>query len=517
MLRRLRIGISALLFVLITFFFLDFAEILPNSFHRMAHLQFVPAVLSLSIGILLFIIILTLLFGRVYCSIICPMGILQDVIARLSKSTGKKKKRYSYSPAKNSLRWSVFGVTVIAFLCGFTFIVGLLDPYSAYGRIAVHVFKPVYMLGNNLLESTFSKFDNYTFYQVDTSVLSISSLLIAVITLVAIFIMAWKHGRTWCNTICPVGTVLGLLSRFSLFKVRIDSDRCNGCGLCATKCKAACINSKEHAVDYSRCVDCFDCLGACKQKALVYNPSLKKRQSGSGKDSEAPLSPNTDSSKRRFLIAGLLTAGAAPKLLSQAKESVASLEGKKAYKKENPITPPGSVSREHFQQQCTSCHLCVSKCPSHVLKPAFMEYGLAGMMQPTVSFEKGFCNFDCTACGDVCPNGAILPISVEQKHLTQMGYVVFIKENCIVHTDGTSCGACSEHCPTQAVAMVPYKDGLTIPHVNKEICVGCGGCEYVCPARPFRAIYIEGNPVQKEAKPFKESEEHKVEIDDFGF
>ena len=177
------------------------------------------------------------------------MGILQDVIARLSKSTGKKKKRYSYSPAKNSLRWSVFGVTVIAFLCGFTFIVGLLDPYSAYGRIAVHVFKPVYMLGNNLLESTFSKFDNYTFYQVDTSVLSISSLLIAVITLVAIFIMAWKHGRTWCNTICPVGTVLGLLSRFSLFKVRIDSDRCNGCGLCATKCKAACINSKEHAVD----------------------------------------------------------------------------------------------------------------------------------------------------------------------------------------------------------------------------------------------------------------------------
>lgn len=254
-------------------------------------------------------------------------------------------------------------------------------------------------------------------------------------------------------------------------------------------------------IDYGRCVDCFDCLGGCKQKALIYQPSL---------------SP-TDSSKRRFLVAGLLTAGAVPKLLSQVKESVASLEGKKVYKKENPVTPPGSVSREHFQQQCTSCHLCISKCPSHVLKPAFMEYGLAGVMQPTVSFEKGFCNFDCTVCGDVCPNGAILPISVKQKHLTQMGYVVFIEENCIVYTDGTSCGACSEHCPTQAVAMVPYKDGLTIPHVNKEICVGCGGCEYVCPARPFRAIYIEGNPVQKEAKPFKESEEHKGEIDDFGF
>ena len=134
MLRKIRIGISALFFVLITFFFLDFAEILPNSFHRLAHLQFVPALLSLSVGILLFLIVLTLLFGHIYCSTICPMGILQDIIARLSKSTSKKKKRYSYSPAKNRLRWSVLGGTVISFLCGFTFIVGLLSPSSTIIR-----------------------------------------------------------------------------------------------------------------------------------------------------------------------------------------------------------------------------------------------------------------------------------------------------------------------------------------------------------------------------------------------
>ena len=291
MLRKIRIGISALFFVLITFFFLDFAEILPNSFHRLAHLQFVPALLSLSVGILLFLIVLTLLFGRIYCSTICPMGILQDIIARLSKSTSKKKKRYSYSPAKNRLRWSVLGGTVISFLCGFTFIVGLLEPYSAYGRIVVHVFKPIYMLGNNLLESAFSKFDNYTFYQVDTSILSISSLFIAVVILTMIFIMAWKHGRTWCNTICPVGTILGLLSRFSLFKVRIDSDKCNSCGLCATKCKAACINSKEHTIDYGRCVDCFDCLGGCKQKALSTNLH-----------SPLPIHPNVVFSLQDYLL-----------------------------------------------------------------------------------------------------------------------------------------------------------------------------------------------------------------------
>ena len=135
MLRKIRIGISVVLFALITFYFLDFANILPNSFHRLAHIQFVPAVLSLSIGILIVLIALTLLFGRIYCSTICPMGIWQDVIARISKSVGKKKKRYRYSPAKNMLRWTVLGVTVIASVCGFSVVLGLLDPYSAYGRI----------------------------------------------------------------------------------------------------------------------------------------------------------------------------------------------------------------------------------------------------------------------------------------------------------------------------------------------------------------------------------------------
>lgn len=510
MLRKIRIGISVVLFALITFYFLDFAGILPNGFHRLAHIQFIPALLSLSIGILVVLIALTLLFGRIYCSTICPMGILQDLIARLSKSTRKKKKRYQYSPAKNILRWSVLGIALVSTIAGFTFILGMLDPYSGFGRIITHLFKPVYMSGNNLMESIFSTFDNYTFYQVDTAILSISSLAIAAVTLIVIFILSWRHGRTWCNTICPVGTVLGFLSRFSVFQVRIDTSKCNGCGLCATQCKAACINSKEHAIDYSRCVDCFDCLEACKQRAMIYTPSIKTTHKSHA--------PETDSAKRRFLMAGVVTtAGAGTHIVTRAQNTVAALVGKKEYKKENPITPPGAVSQKQFNQHCTSCHLCVSKCPSHVLKPTFMDYGMGGMMQPTVNFEKGFCNFDCTVCGDVCPNGAIRPLTLEQKHLTQMGYVVFIKENCIVYTDGTSCGACSEHCPTQALTMIPYKDGLTIPEVNTEICVGCGGCEYVCPSRPFRAVYIEGNPIQKEAKPFKESEKHNGEIDDFGF
>lgn len=505
MLRKIRIALSVLFFALITFYFLDFADLLPTPFHVVAHLQFIPALLSLSVGLLVFLVILTLLFGRVYCSTICPMGVYQDVVRRMALFFRKKKKRYPFSPAKNILRWSVVALTTLAYVCGFTVILALLDPYSAYGRMAVNVFKPVYMAGNNLLESLFARFDNYTFYQVDASILDLSSLIIAGVTAIVIGYLAWRHGRTWCNTLCPVGTVLGLLSKFALFKVRIDMSKCNSCGACGTKCKASCIHSSEHAIDYSRCVGCFDCLETCNKKALVYRlPFASAKQ-------------ESNASRRRFLLTGLATATVAPQIWAQAKAAAAALGGKKAFQTEHPITPPGSVSREHFGSQCTSCHLCVSKCPSHVLKPAFMEYGLGGMMQPTVNFDKGFCNFDCTVCGDICPNGAIRPLTLEQKHLTQMGYVVFIEENCIVYTDGTSCGACSEHCPTQAIAMVPYKDGLTIPHVNTDICVGCGGCEYVCPARPFRAVYIEGNPVQKEAKPFTEKKEETGEIDGFGF
>lgn len=513
MLKKIRITLSVLFFGLITFFFLDFANILPDKFHVLAHIQLVPAIMSFSFIILAVLVAMTLVLGRIYCSVICPMGVFQDIVNWISRKTAKKRKRFRFSPAKNLLRWSVLAVAAITFLCGFTAVLGLLEPYSAFGRMVTNVFKPIYMTGNNLLESVFSRFDNYTFYQVDASLLSISSFTIGLATFLLIGILAWRYGRTWCNTMCPVGTLLGFVSRFSLFKIRINENKCTHCMICGTKCKASCIDSKNQQIDYSRCVDCFDCLDSCKEGALVYSmPSavLKKQK-------EESASASSDMSRRRFLTVGLTAAATTPQVMAQAENVLAATSGKKSYKRQAPITPPGSISLAHFQAHCTSCHLCVSKCPSHVLKPALTEYGLAGFMQPTVYFEKGFCNFDCTVCGDVCPNGAIRPLKVEEKHLTQMGKVVFIEENCIVHTDGTSCGACSEHCPTQALSMIPYRDGLTIPHVNTDICVGCGGCEYVCPARPFRAVYIEGNAVQQEAVPFVEKKEEEVQVDDFGF
>ena len=152
MLRKIRIGLSVLMLALTTFYFLDFAGLLPESFSLVARIQLVPALLSFSLLTVLMLVVLTLLLGRIYCSVICPMGIFQDVINWLSKKIPGKKKRFRYTPAKNILRWSVVAVVAIAFFCGFTMLLGLIEPYSAFGRMVTNVFRPLYMMGNNLLE-----------------------------------------------------------------------------------------------------------------------------------------------------------------------------------------------------------------------------------------------------------------------------------------------------------------------------------------------------------------------------
>lgn len=507
MLRKIRIVISLVLFVLITLFFLDFAGFLPTSFHAVTKIQLIPALLALNINVLVFLLVLTLLFGRVYCSSICPMGVYQDIVAWFSKKLNKKK-RYKFSKAKTILRWSVSGAVLIAFIVGFNFLVGLLDPYGAYGRIVTHIFRPAYLAGNNLLEFIFTKFDSNSFYKMSIYSLSVLSTIIALVTFLSIGYLAWQHGRTYCNTICPVGTVLGFISKYSFFKIRINTEKCNSCGLCALKCKASCINSKEHKIDYSRCVNCFNCVDVCKSHAISYVPykSIKKSEPVTEKDT-------VDESKRRFLSASVVATVAATSLMAQ---KTISMKDKNEPKRKYPIIPPGGLNVKHFQEKCISCHLCVSKCPSHVIKPAFMEYGLGGMMQPRLYFEHGFCNYDCNVCSEVCPSGALVPLTIEKKHQTQMGQVHFVRENCIVYNDETDCGACSEHCPTQAVHMVPYKDELTIPETDTSICVGCGGCEYVCPAKPHKAIYVEGLEAHNTIKFLKEKKEDVV-IDNFGF
>jgi polyferredoxin len=532
MLRKIRIILGAITLLLLTFLFVDFAGLLPAEQIPLAEIQFFPALLSMSLGTVVALLILTLIFGRVYCSVICPLGIFQDLIDRISRLF-KKRKKYGFSPEKKVWRYGILVLALGTWIAGWTVIVSLLDPYGAFGRMATHLLRPIYIEGNNLLASLFNHFGNYSFYQTDVFLLSVSSLIVALLTFFIVGYLAWRYGRTCCNTVCPVGTILGLVSRYSMFRFQVHEENCNNCGLCALKCKASCIDSKKGVVDGSRCVTCFNCTEVCKQQALKYEFAWVRKSSGN------PLTKSSDSvksdlssveqnkssmeafsnqsvspSRRRFLgTLGVTILAAGSHVWAQNMH----IKTNKPWSRKNPLSPPGSHAVGHLNAHCTACHLCVAQCPSKVLKPSFLEYGPGGMMQPVMDFTHGFCNYDCTRCSHVCPNGALRPLTKEEKHATQMGYVVFVKTNCVVYTDETYCGACSEHCPTQAVSMVPYKNGLTIPQVNTDICVGCGGCEYVCPAKPAKAIYVEGNPVHKVARAFEDKGSQDVNLEGFGF
>lgn len=496
MLRKIRIALAAVFYTLITLLFLDFTGTLRLYVGWMAKIQFLPALLALNVGIVVLMLLLTLACGRIYCSVICPMGVFQDIIAWFSKQGKGKKNKYSYSPAKNVLRIAVLVVFVAVIAAGFTSIASFIAPYSAYGRIATNVMQPIYIGINNVLAAVAEHYDSYAFYSADVWMRSAFSLAVALITFVVIGVLAWRGGRTYCNTICPVGTVLGFVAKYSYLKPCIDIAQCNSCGLCAKRCKASAINSKEHKIDYSRCVDCMDCLENCHQNAISFGHPFKQIPNPEGFDGNKK---EVDSSKRGFVASVALLATAAVKAQEEKLDGgYAEIIDKQAPKRQTPLTPPGSMSARNLQQHCTACQLCIAECPNGVLRPST---NLSNLMQPTMSYENGHCRPECDRCSSVCPTGAIKPISIEEKASTQIGHAVWVEKNCVPLTDGQKCGNCARHCPTGAIQMVKKdendENSPEIPVIDTERCIGCGACEHLCPARPFSAIYVEGHEVHK--------------------
>ena len=485
MLRKVRIAAAAVCFALITLLFLDFTGTLHAWFGWLAKVQLLPAVLALNVGVIVLLVALTLIFGRIYCSVICPLGVMQDLISWFGDKA--KKNRFSYSPAKSWLRYGVLALFVVALVAGFASIALLIAPYSAYGRIAQNLLAPLWGWGNNLLAYFAERADSYAFYSTEVWIRNFATLGVAVVTLVVLAVLAWRNGRTYCNTICPVGTVLGFLSRFSLLKPVIDTEKCINCNICSKNCKAACIDIPNHKIDYSRCVTCMNCIEKCPKKAISYamRPAAQKA---------APAEAKVDTARRNFLIgAGLVAAEAVRAQEMRGDGGYAVLVDKQAPDRENPITPPGSKGLRNLTQHCTGCQLCVAACPSQILRPSS---DLKMFMQPTMSYENGYCRPECNKCSTVCPTGAIDLISVAEKSSVQIGHAVWVAKNCIVISDDKDCGNCERHCPTKAITMVPLDPAdpksRKIPTVNESLCIGCGACEHLCPSRPFSAIYVKG-------------------------
>ncbi|MDE5608452.1 MAG: 4Fe-4S binding protein [Muribaculaceae bacterium] len=483
MLKIIRRVLAAIFLLGITLLFLDFTGASYAWFSWMARLQFFPAVLSGSLVVVAAIILLTLLFGRLYCSIICPLGVWQDGIALIGKKV--RRNRYRWSPAKTCLRWASLGLFILAFILGISLVVCILAPYSSYGRMVASILTPAVRYVNNLIASAT---DSSLVYHRDVWFKTGAVFFISLGSLILIGTLAWRNGRTWCNTVCPVGTVLGFLSRFSLLKISIDTDKCVNCGLCARNCKAGCIDFKNHAIDYSRCVACMDCIGKCSTHAISYGTvrPVKARKAESG---------STDAGRRSFMTA---TAVIATATALEAKKKVdgglAVIEDKKIPARSCGIVPPGAESIKNVSRHCTACQLCITACPNQVLRPSA---SVDSLMQPRSSFERGYCRPECTRCSHVCPTGAIRPITPAEKTTISVGHAVWIRDNCIPVTEGHNCTACERHCPTEAITRVPLDpsdpQSVLVPVVDPSRCIGCGACEYYCPARPLAAMYIEGN------------------------
>ncbi|MBF0252371.1 MAG: 4Fe-4S binding protein [Candidatus Omnitrophica bacterium] len=492
---KLRIIIAAICFALITFLFLDFTGVVHTWFGWLAKMQFFPAVIASNIMIGGIIVCLTLLFGRVYCSTLCPLGVFQDMISWIA---GKKtKNRFSYTSSINPLRYSILVVFVVAIAMGSSLLIALLEPYSAYGRIVSSLFAPIYMWGNNVLAYFAERMNSYAFYSVDVWMKSSITFIIAFLTFTVLVVLAWKKGRLYCNTICPLGTVLGVLSKYSLFKFHINEGECTHCGLCEKNCKASCINAGAGTIDHSRCVSCFNCIDTCPQGGLQYKIFRTKKNSVETVKEELD---EKRSARRKFLTISAIF-GIAFARKAYAKDfdgGLAILKAKKKPERLTPIVPPGSLSIKNLRKHCTACQLCISVCPNNILYPSS---DMASLMQPFMSYERGYCRPECTKCSEVCPTGAIHKISSADKSAIQIGHAVWKKDLCIVNRDKVSCDNCARHCPTGAILMAPQSSAdplsLKIPMIDESRCIGCGACENLCPARPYSAIYVEGHERHK--------------------
>jgi polyferredoxin len=281
-LSNIRRGIALLVIVFGTLYLLDLPFLKSNFFSFFTSIQLVPALLSGALLVLLVLFILTALLGRIYCSVICPLGIFQDIIiyfkrrrVQKNKELRKKRRRYQYEAPKNKLRYGILLLVVISLLLGSTALLTFIDPYSIYTRFSSTILHPTGMAINNTLAHLFNAFDNYFFSSEENLMPELIAFLVTLISIATIVILTIKKDRFWCNAICPVGTLLGLMSRFSIFRVKIDRQKCVSCNKCAQECKSHAINIEDYSIDYSRCIACYNCIDECQTHQAINFTSAK--------------------------------------------------------------------------------------------------------------------------------------------------------------------------------------------------------------------------------------------------
>lgn len=433
---------------------------------------------------------LTLVFGRVFCSWICPLGTLIDTFGRLIKpgmaDTGNNLKYMKYVILITVLISSAFGIQFLGFVDPFSLLVRSLafsvDPMFNYGvsgffNLLYHhapswvsnLSEPFYLL----LKDVILPYKQSFFY------LAFLSFLI----FIGIFALEGLGKRFWCRHLCPLGGLLSLISKFSIFK-RIPLRACAHCRQCESKCRMRAFDENRR-FQFEECNLCMDCLEFCPDQITSFRFAMPKPLPGS--------QPWVDMTRRQMVFSGI--AGLALPVLTKT-EAISRMPDEKM------IRPPGARDEMEFLASCVRCGECMKVCINNALQPLFLERGLSAMFTPVLVPRLNYCEFNCTLCTGVCPTAALKKLTLEQKHGFVVGRAFFDKNKCLVYAKDQSCIVCEEHCPVHDKAIkftetIVQKEGLgpislKQPYVVESLCIGCGICEYVCPVEGMAAIRVYG-------------------------
>jgi len=427
----------------------------------------------------LVILVPTFFLGRFFCGWICPLGSLNQFLGGIRSEPGRRKILIATNRYK---KWQVTKyflliAGLLAALCRINML-GWIDPFSLLVRSA----------GLSILPAAASK----KYYVVYQPHYWLSILLCA--AFLALLAMNLRVTRFWCRALCPLGALLGIASRWSIFGLHKDAATCNRCNRCLIACQGG--DDPIGGVPWRKaeCHLCLNCVEACPHGSLQFRFF---------REAQTPSEiAGTSLTRRNALIA--VVAGLAAFPLLRATTVVA----KK--RRERLLRPPGALGEADFLSRCIRCGECMRVCPNDSLQPAFTEAGLDGFWSPVVTPKIGYCEPSCVLCSEVCPTGAIQRLTLHRKGWVpgegglatplRLGTAVYDREICLPWAKATDCVVCVEWCPVAPKAIyaedakVVDVEGkqrmLKQPHVDLSRCVGCGACEFACPLQYQPGILV---------------------------
>ncbi len=422
-------------------------------------------------------LLLTLIFGRFFCGWVCPFGTINQFFTWLFRKSNRK--RPGPGKAALNLKYLILIGLIVSGILG-VHIWGWLDPFSLLTRSLSTLTSSVDYLAQktSIVQKGESVISDYQH-------VSVFPYLIA--GLFFLFIgLNYYSKRFFCNVLCPLGAIYGLVARFGL-RTLSTNDSCKTCVLCSKNCNYNSELDKDFSA--SECLVCYNCSTVCPKTAVETSFTISKREK----------TKKLDLGRRKVIgsvVSGIITAP----LLKTTIDRVS--------KKRLFIRPPGAVTESEFIENCMRCGQCVQSCPTSFIQPAFTEAGLEGLWTPIVNAKAGYCLFECTECTEVCPSEALKPLSLNEKKTFKIGTAIVDKNLCYTYSDGFTCTVCYDKCPTKEKAIKQreieiwsFTGRLTKIkqiYIDPDLCTGCGICEYVCPRTDAPGIYITPADEQRE-------------------